>query len=102
MNICVSLNGVDLAGGRDYYWIPAGFQPHGKLVLRRPRPRAVPRSLEEKLTLFFQGRWKELSTPRDPYPDFVVIENWSAGIRSTFFFGTVEFDEHVCYHEDLG
>lgn len=100
MNICVSLNGVDLVGGRDYYWIPAGFLPHGKLVLRRPRPRAKPLSFAEKFSLFLWGRWKELNTPRDPYPDFVVIENWSAGIRLTFFLGTPEFDEHVCYHED--
>lgn len=101
MNICVSLNGVDLEPCRDFYWIPAGFQPQGKLVLRRPRPRPLPRSLADKVCLLFQGRWHDLGTPRIPYPDFVVVENWSAGIRGSFFLGTKEFDEHVCYHEDL-
>ncbi len=72
-----------------------------RLVLRRPRPYTQPLTFCEKIRLFLRFRWAELRIPRISYPDLVVIEHWSAGIRDTFLLGTPEFDEYVCYHEDV-
>jgi hypothetical protein len=95
VTINVSLNGVDLEEGRDFKVLP------DRIMLRRPKPKARPRTFLEKCELLLRGRWKDLFSPHEPYPDFVIIEHWLAGWRDTFFFGTKEFDRNLVYEEDV-
>jgi hypothetical protein len=95
VNIDVSLNGLDLEVGTDF-----SILPNGKIVLMRPKPKTEALLWRQILRFFVTGQWSELR-PRPPYPDFVVIEDWSRGSREGFVFGTSEFNTKICYHEDL-
>lgn len=96
----VSLNGVDLIFSKEYYLLPDsnGFL---RVVLKFPKPKAQEQSLLDRLHLFVTGRWAELALPREPYPDLVVINNWAAGWRQMVIFGSKEFNDFVCYQEDV-
>lgn len=93
--IIVELNGLLLEEGVDYYWRP------GKLVLKSPKPLPPPLSFWEKIKHFLLLEWRELGRPRYPYPDLVVVENWSMHARDVYLYGTQDFDDHVAYEEDF-
>lgn len=94
-SINVELNGVVLTEGDDYYWVP------GKLVLKRPRPRAPELTLWEKVKFILKLEWDEVTRPRYPYPDMVVVENWAMHARDVYLLGSPDFKKHVVYEEDL-
>lgn len=95
MNIDVTLNGLDLEVGVDF-----NVLPNGKIVLMRPKPKMETLTWTQAIRFFFMGQWSELQ-PRPAYPDFVVIEDWSRGMREGYVFGTPEFTSKICYHQDL-
>jgi len=96
----VSLNGVDLIFGKEYYLLPDSKR-FLRVVLKFPKPKALERGFLEKIQLFLTGRWAELAIPREPYPDLVVINNWTEGWRRMLVFGSQEFYDYACYQEDV-
>jgi len=88
----VYLNGVELYEGIDYRWTS-----EGKLVLRRPEPQLVFPSFIDNVVRFLSFRWPEIGNPICFYPDFVAIENWEYGERSTYTFGSEEFNQLISY-----
>ena len=88
----VTLNGVELYEGIDYRWTSTG-----RLVLKRPRPKfAFPSFLDNVVSLLLL-RWASIGNPECTYPDFVMVENWEYGSRSTYMFDTKEFDAFISY-----